>query len=513
MGSIRKQTIISSLLVYVGFLIGAVNVYFYSTSAPFFYRSGQTFTPEHFALTRVFFDSSAMLFVFASVGVIPVIYKFYPYYKDNLPEDRIDILSWALLISFAGFLVLCACGWYFQPLFVRKFSGNSKLFVDYYFWLFPFTMGVLFFSVIEGFCWALHKSVLSNFLKETGLRILTTIIILLYIFKVISFHSFVVLFSFQYLVIFFVLAFYLRRTGHLPLVFKVSRVTKKFLGKMLNMQALIFGGTVIAAVAASIDSLIIASVRGLTQAGIFSFAQYAANLIQVPQRSIQSVSAGILSRAWKDKDYAEISRIYSRSCINLLLMALFIFGNLWLNLRPAMEVLHIQGDYAQGIGVVLILGIVRIVDAGTGLNQMVINTSTFWKFDFYSGIILLAFRLPLTYVLIRRFGIIGSAFAELTAYTVYNIIRCEFLRRKFGMQPFGAKTLYSFLLAGASYCASYFLLSPVAGFAGLFARAILFSGLMMAGIFYFKLTPDAGQLYGVLLGRMDGWKKKYGRSK
>lgn len=509
MGSIRKQTIISSILVYIGFFIGFINNYFYTTTTPFFfYESGNVFTPSQYALTRIFFDFGQIMFAFGSLGVIPVIYKFYPYYKDNLPEKRIDLLSWALLASFFGFLLVLWGGWYFQPLFIRKFSENSQLVVDYYFWLFPFAMGMLFFSVIESFCWAVHKSVLSNFLKETGLRILTSVLILLFYFKLISFQYFVYLFAFQYLIVFLVLLIYLYRTGHLHLTFSISRVTRKFWKKIVGMQALIFGGTFIAAVAATIDSLIIASLKGLTATGIFVFAQYAANLIQVPQRSIQSISAGILSRAWKDKDYKEIYRIYQRSCINLLLMSLFIFGNIWLNVVDGMQVLNIQKDYSDGLGVLFILGMVRIIDAGTGLNAMVINTSTFWRFDFYSGVILLAFRLPLTYFLIKHYGIIGSAFAELTAYTVYNFIRFEFLRRKFNMQPFTIKTLYSFLLAAAAYGFCYFLMKDIHGWPGLILRGISFSGIMIAGIFYFQLTPDAGQLFAVFLKRVDRFRNK-----
>lgn len=509
MGSIRKQTIISSILVYIGFFIGFINNYFYTTTTPFFfYESGNVFTPSQYALTRIFFDFGQIMFAFGSLGVIPVIYKFYPYYKDNLPEKRIDLLSWALLASFFGFLLVLWGGWYFEPLFIRKFSENSQLVVDYYFWLFPFAMGMLFFSVIESFCWAVHKSVISNFLKETGLRILTSVLILLFYFKLISFQYFVYLFAFQYLVVFLVLLVYLYRSGHLYLTFSISRVTRKFWKKIVGMQALIFGGTFIAAVAATIDSLIIASLKGLTATGIFVFAQYAANLIQVPQRSIQSISAGILSRAWKDKDYKEIYRIYQRSCINLLLMSLFIFGNIWLNVVDGMQVLNIQKDYSDGLGVLFILGMVRIIDAGTGLNAMVINTSTFWRFDFYSGVILLAFRLPLTYFLIKHYGIIGSAFAELTAYTVYNFIRFEFLRRKFKMQPFTIKTLYSFLLAAAAYGFCYFLMKDIHGWTGLILRGISFSGIMIGGIFYFKLTPDAGQLFAVFLKRVDRFRNK-----
>ena len=149
------------------------------------------------------------------------------------------------------------------------------------------------------------------------------------------------------------------------------------------MQALIYGGTMIASVAATIDSFIIAKFQGLGVVAVFGLAQYAANLVQVPQRSLQSISAGVLSRAWKDKNMPEIERIYQRSCINLLLIALFIFGNLWLNVYQGMEVLQIQKEYEAGMGVIFVLGMVRIIDAGTGLNNMVINTSTFWKFDFY----------------------------------------------------------------------------------------------------------------------------------
>ena len=499
MGSIRKQTIISSILVYIGFFIGLINIYFYT-------RNG-SFTPEQFAMTRIFFDFAQIMFAFGSLGVIPLIYKFYPYYKDNLEERKIDLMTWALIASFIGFLLIMLGGWYFEPLFVRKFSANSKLVVDYYFWLFPFAMGMLFFSVIESFCWAVQRSVISNFLKETGLRILTTVLILLFYCKVISFPYFVYLFSFQYLVIFMVLLGYLSKSGHLHFTFTVSRVTRKFWKKIAGMQVLIFSGTVIAALAATVDSLIIASVKGLAATGIFVFAQYAANLIQVPQRSIQAISASVLSRAWKDKDYKEINRIYERSCINLLLMALFIFGNLWLNVSDGIAVLNIQQDYKDGLGVMFVLGMVRIIDAGTGLNAMVINTSTFWKFDFYSGVVLLAFRLPLTYFLIKTYGIIGSAFAELAAYSIYNFIRFEFLRRKFAMQPFTLKTLYSILLAVGAYALCFWGMKDIHGWAGIFLRAGIFSGSMIAGIFYWKLTPDAGQLYATFLKRM-----KKGRS-
>lgn len=495
MASIRKQTIISSLLVYIGFLVGALNTYFYVTNG--------SFTPDQFGLTRIFFDFGQNMYIFSSLGIIPVIYKFYPYYKDNLEDNKIDLMTWAILTSLAGFLVLMVIGFYFQPVIEHSYTQKSHLIVDYYYLMFPFALGMLLFSVLEAFCWAIHQTILSNFLKETVMRVITTAFILLFYFKYISFNTFVHLFTFLYLIIFLALVIYLMRIRQLHLPFLISRVTKKFWKKMVAMQMYIFGGTLISSVAATIDSIFIAHFQDLVSVGIFGLSQYAANLVQVPQRSIQSITTGFLSKAWKNKDFTEINRIYVRSCINLLLLALFIFGNVWLNAEHGMEVLHVQNKYKAGLSVIFILGMARIIDAGTGVNNVVINTSTFWKFDFRSGVILLTLRLPLTWFLIKNYGIVGSAIGELASYSIYNFIRYEFLRRKFGMQPFNTKTIYSILLSVAAFFCAYLLFYSITGWTGIILRSFLFSSIMILGIFFLDLTPDAKQMWNKWRGIAD----------
>jgi len=487
MGSIRKQTILSSLLVYLGFTIGALNIYLYTKNG--------SFTPEQFGLTRIFFDFGTIIYIFSSLGIIPVIYKFYPYYKDNLEEHEIDLMTWAMTISLIGFLLALTAGFAFEPIIIRKFTARSKLIVDYYHLMFPFALGMLLFSVLEGFSWAVKKAVVTNFLKETVLRVFTTCFILLYYFKVISFHHFIYLFSTLFIIIFVILFIYLKSIHKLYFSFTISRVTKKFKRKMFKMQALLLSGNIINSVSAVIDGILLAGFQSLSVTGVYTLSQYVANLIAVPQRSIQNVSVSYLSQAWKDKNYAEISRIYSRSCINLLLLGLFIFGNIWLNVSHGIDLLHLQSAYKTGLTVILIIGLSRIIDVGTGVNGFVIGTSTFWTFDFISGVILLALRLPLSFFLTKNYGMLGAAFAELISLTVYNTVRFEFIRRKFGMQPFNIKTVYSLILAVAGYFICYFLLYEMQGWMGIMLRTILFSGIMLGGIFYLKLTPDAIQVY------------------
>ncbi|HSU52408.1 MAG TPA: polysaccharide biosynthesis C-terminal domain-containing protein [Segetibacter sp.] len=487
MANIRKQAIISSVLVYLGFFIGAVNTYFFT-------RNG-SFTPDQFGLTRIFYDLGQNIFIFGSLGLIPIMYKFYPYYKDNVEDKENDLLTLALTGSFIGFVLVLIAGYVLEPLVTKKYIQRAPLILTYYYLVFPFGFGMLFFSVLEAFCWNLHKTIVSNFLKETGMRIIVLILILLYFTKVVDFDLFIKLFSLVYLILFVIILIYLIRIKKFHLTLKISNPTKKFKKKMLSMWALIYGGVMIQIVAQTIDTFIIASLKGLGSTGVFNLAQYAANLVQVPQRSIQSITTGVISQAWKDKNYAEINRIYQRSCINLLLLATFIFGNIWLNINDAFTVFNIQDDYKAGIYVVFVLGIARLIDAGTGVNGTIIGTSVFWRFDFISGVVLLAFRIPITYLLIKKFGIIGSAFAELLSYTVYNAIRYEFLRRKFNMQPFTAKTGYSLIVAAIAFAISFFLFKSSSGILSIIGRTAVFSAVLIAGIFYLELTPDAIQLY------------------
>ncbi|GEO09131.1 polysaccharide biosynthesis C-terminal domain-containing protein [Segetibacter aerophilus] len=487
MANIRKQAILSSIIVYFGFFIGAVNTYFFT-------RNG-SFSPEQFGLTRIFYDLGQNIFVFGSLGVLPIMYKFYPYYKSNVEDKKNDLLTWALTGSFIGFTLVLISGYVFEPLVIKKYIQRAPLVLTYYHLIFPFGFGMLFFSVLEAFCWTLHKTVVSNFLKETGMRLIVFALILLYLTKVVSFDTFIKLFSLVYLILFFAILLYLIKLKKFHLTFTVSRPTKKFKKKMLSMWALVYGGVMIQIVAQTIDTFIIASLKGLGSTGVFNLAQYAANLVQVPQRSIQSITTGILSQAWKDKNYAEINRIYQRSCINLLLLAAFIFGNIWLNINDGFAVFNIQKDYNEGIYVVFVLGIARLIDAGTGVNGTIIGTSIFWRFDFISGVVLLAFRIPVTYLLIKHYGIIGSAFAEVFSYTIYNGIRFEFLRRRFNMQPFTIKTVYSIIVGAVAFAVAFFLFRSTTGWFSIIGRSIVFTTIFITGIFYLQLTPDAIQLY------------------
>lgn len=484
MSQIRKQSILSTILVYFGFAVGFINTYLFT-------RQGMFSVSQYGLVSSSFIAVGNLMFAFANMGMISVIYKFYPYYKDNLPKKKNDLLTWAFVICMAGFVLVIIAGVFFKQLVIRKFGQNSPEFLQYYYWIFPFGFSILLYSILEVFAWNLKKSIFTTFLREVLFRLLTTVLIVLFAFGFIkSFDALVKLYAFTYAIVAATLLAYLIYKKEFHLTFTISRVTKKFYKKIVSMASLIYFGGLVFMIAQFIDTLVIMSLIGMTGVGIFGLASVVSGLVQAPQRGAIAASIPVLSQAWKDKDHEKIDKIYQRSGINLLIASLGIFLIVWLNYAEAVTAFHLNPKYLDSQWIFFFLGLARIVDLGTGVNSQIILTSTFWKFEFISGVILLSLAIPLNYLLVKKFGLIGAGYSNLIAFTIYNVIRIVFLKRKFNMHPFSVKTAYAIVLAFACYAVCYFSFLQVHGFLGIMVKSIVFVALFGGGVLYFDLTPD-----------------------
>lgn len=498
MSQIRKQSLISSMVVYIGFAIGFFNTWLFT-------REGG-FSPSQYGLTGIFIAIANIMFCVANLGMPSFIHKFYPYYNDNLPPKKNDQLSWAVFFSLLGFCLVIIAGILLKDLVIRKYGTNAPDLVKYYYYIFPFGMGLTLFSILEAYAWQLKKSVVSNFLREIQFRVFTTILIVLCFAGIIaSFDLFIKIYSFTFLAIAAILMCYLFYQKKLHFTFSVSRVSRKFFKKIVTLISFVYGGSMVFTISMVFDTVVIAAAldNGLALAGIYTLAQNIASLIQAPQRGIISSSLGALSKAWKDKDMNKIDRIYHSSSINQLIFSIGMFALIWLNFSDGITTFHMQPGYKEAMWVFFYIGLMRIIDMGTGVNSQIINTSTFWRFDFYTGIILLSLTLPLNYILTKHyFGVMGPAIANLITFSIYNAIRYFYLLKKFNLQPFTVKTIYTIILGISAYHCCYFLLNNWHGLIGMITRSTLFLTLFIAGTFLFKLSPDVLPLWNVLQKRL-----------
>ena len=134
MGVIRKQSIQTSILSYLGVGLGYINVVLLFP---------KFFEPEQFGLTRVLIAVIGVSAQFALFGLTNAIIRFFPKFKEGDERTHHGMLGWALFSGLVGTVVVAAVLLIARPWVVDHYQEKSELFVHFYYLLLPY----LFFEV------------------------------------------------------------------------------------------------------------------------------------------------------------------------------------------------------------------------------------------------------------------------------------------------------------------------------------------------------------------------------
>jgi O-antigen/teichoic acid export membrane protein len=295
---------------------------------------------------------------------------------------------------------------------------------------------------------------------------------------------------------------HLKKADALHFHFKWSIVTKKFRKQIRSLMLFGFAGSVVGAIKIAFDSIVLSSLEGLESAATYALVGFAASLLQAPFRSVISVSFPALVLAWKNKDMLQIDRIYKRSSINLLIFSLFIFGLIWLNFETVILYFNLNPEYINGKWVLLILCIAYIIEMGTGLNAQIIQSSSMWRFEFYTNMLLAFIIAPCTYLFTKWYGIIGPAFATLLGLIIYNGIRIIFLKQKFNFFPFTVKTMIMLICFTGILVLILMLRGYLTAVAYFFTANLFYCISICFCILYFNLSPDVKPVVNNIFKRL-----------
>jgi O-antigen/teichoic acid export membrane protein len=494
MGIIQRQSIKSTFVILAGFAIGAVNLLILF---PAF------FSQTEIGMTRALMDISLTLSVLATLGSLPVIYKFYPFYKDYLAKNKNDLPFLSAVVCLIGFLLVLCGGYIFQDWIIRKL-GKSPEFAQYFYVVYPFTFLFLTFLWLEAFAWGLKKTTLTNFLKETLLRLIITVLIALFAAGILDLKLFMHLYSVVYLIPVAILLFILMQSGEWKLkVMLPSKVSWRMGKRMISFGLYVFSAQFLNILSRTSDTIFAIGFQGLSQTAIFSIATYIVTVMEIPQRSINSISIPVLAQSWKDRDLNTISNIYKKSVSNLLVIGTGLFCLILLIVPDVAEMLNYFGrkthaDYSIIIQIVLFMGLARVIDLGTGINAPIIATSNFWKFDFYTNILYTLISVPLNFILIKKFGILGLAYANLISLTVYNMVRYVFLLKKFGFQPYTFKSLLTLLMAAGSFFITWLMPIEAPWFFSIIIRSLIFCLIFIPLILKSNVAPEIKEVINKL---------------
>lgn len=427
MGIVIKQSIRSSIIAYVGVLIGYINVLWL---LPFFLEADQV------GLFRLIQSSSFLLATFGQFGLGPGLVKFFPKFKHEK-----GFLSSILCGGVIGFILLVGVSFIFKDAVTNYFSQESGLFVQYFGLTLLISFCLVQFQLFEAYCRSLLKIVIPTFIRDVQLRFLTTLLVLLFGFDLISFDMLLKLLLVAYALIVATIMLYLYWIKSLSLSFNFRFLDKALFKKIISYSLYMLIGAGGTQIVLQIDSIMVSGELGLDATGIYTIAFFIGVVIEMPKRSITQISAPLISQAFEKEDWPAITKLYKQTSINQTIIGSLLFLGIWANLESLYSFIPNSETYIQGINVVLFIGMGKLSDMLFGTNGEIIVMSKYFKFNVIAVAILALLTIGLNFLLIPRYGIEGAAIASFLAMLVFNLSKFFFVWYKFKIQPFSIQTL------------------------------------------------------------------------
>ena len=413
MGVIAKQSIRGTIVTYLGIGVGIITTFFVLT---------RFLTSEEIGLARVLIDAATLFVGLAQLGTNNSIIRFYPYFKDK--DGDHGFFFWALVVPFIGFVLFALVYWLCRVPLGAWFGDKSPLFVEYYYFVLPLAFFMLYQTICETTSNVLMHIVVPRAVRELVVRVGLLALYLLYAFRVLSMDGFVIGLCANYAIAatINIIYFFSLQPIHLKPDFAFLRENPGLVRKYLVYTAFLIVSATTTVLAPTLSSFFVTAKMGLDSTGIFAIATYMAVMVSVPYRSVTAIASPQLSRAIKEQNREECSRLIRQVTRNLLLIGGFILLLIWVNIDLIYHILPNGELYAQAKEVVLILGISQLVMATFSICLTTLNYSKYYAMSLLLSLILTVSAIILNNYLVPTRGMEGAALSNLLSYAGYFLL-------------------------------------------------------------------------------------------
>ncbi|MFN4255023.1 MAG: lipopolysaccharide biosynthesis protein [Saprospiraceae bacterium] len=475
MGVIQRQSIKYSIVNFVGLGIGTLSTLFVYPHVL-----------EENGLMRFLLDSGIVLLPILSFGANTLTVRFFPKFED---KDRAHHgflpLMLGLVVAGCSFFGLLA--WVFWDKIAGFYADKSPMLREFL----PFALPIAFFYVLNQVLFQYSANykriVVPSLLTEFSQKLILPALLIAVWQKWLPLDWAVYALVGHGAAVSIGLVIYLKWLG----AWQWARptLTPELRGEMLRYAAFWVLGGFALIVAARVDILMVGSLLSLRETGIFAIALQIAAVIEIPIKGLYAASVATVARHVADDNRAELGDLYQKVSINLLVAGLGLFLAIWVSLDSLFKILPNGEAVSAGKWVFFFIGLSRLIEMTTGLNNTIVYYSKYYAWSLVSLTLSAAGTIAFNLWLIPRFGIAGAAMASCLSIAGYNAFTVGLVWAKFGLQPFSRRTLLAVGLGLAAFAAAYFL--PKTDFALL--DIALHSGVFVVlfGLLVFKARVSA----------------------
>ncbi|MCX7549759.1 lipopolysaccharide biosynthesis protein [Xanthomarina sp. F2636L] len=482
MGVVVNQSIKNTLITYLGFGIGAINVMFLYTSF---------LSDEYFGLVSYLLSTANIMMPLMAFGVHNTIVKFYSSFKTKQSQN-----SFLTLMLFLPLLVIIPFGLigYFAFSFISTWlAGDNIIVVDYVWLIYIAAITFAYFEVFYAWSKVQMQTVFGNFMKEVFHRVCTTALLLM------LYAGFLTVDQFIYSVV----GVYAMRMLIMKLYAFSLRFPKLKFERIPNLKSILKYTTLIiiagsvANVILEIDKFMINRYEAIENVAYYGVAIYIATVIGVPYRSMYQIVNPLTAKLLNEKNKIDLKILYKKSSLTLFIISGFIFLLIILNINELYKL--IDENYVDGLIVVFIIGLTKLLDSLLGNNNAILFNSDYYRMVLVLGAFLAVLTVVLNMIFIPLYGINGAAFATFIAILIYNISKIVFVYIKFKMLPFTANTVKVILLLLVSLGVFYFWDFPFHPIVNIALKSLLISLSYGFLVYWLNLSDDISILLNKIL--------------
>lgn len=497
MGIVKQQGIKESIVAYVGVIIGAISTLIIQ---PYF------LTPAEIGLIKMLIALATLMYPLTLMGMSNVAIRYFPEFN-NQDEQHHGLISFVLLVPIVGFIITAIIFLLLQTQITQWYMEHkdNHYIVSYLPYALPLTFFMAYMIVLNAISRSLLKIVVPSIFQNIIIRLGTIVGIIMYFFQILSLTQLIIMIILMYAIASVGILVYIYRQGHLFIKPDRRFFKKPQLKKISNYALFVLFIGISTTIVTQIDILMVGALKGESRAGVYTIALFIGTVIEIPYRSLTSITSPLIAQAFEKRDYSHINYLYKNVSTNLFIIGSLLLIGIWVNIENLYELMPNGSVYADGKYVVLFIGLMKLFNMVSSVNSEIITYSSFYRFTLYAIFALAIMTVATNLYFIPRFDIVGAAIASFLAMVFFNISKMIFIWIKMRIHPFSSATIKVLVLSLLVYGCNYLIPSLSHPLLDIILRSAIIGGLYVGLLVGTKISPEINDLL------VKGWKKATGK--